>query len=305
MNVLVTGASGLIGSALVSHLTRAGHRIIQLHRASNGASDPPSIPTWNPQAGTVNLSPAGQIDAVIHLAGENIAQRWTHKAKARIRDTRVRGTELISRALAALQPRPHSFLCASATGYYGNRGDEVLTEESNAGKGFLADLCQQWEAATSPATQTGLRVVNLRLGVVLGENGGALKKMLPAFRAGFGGRLGSGRQYWSWVTLADVIRVIDYVLNNESLRGPYNVVTPNPVRNSDFTRTLARVLRRPAILPVPAFALRMLVGEMADEALLASARVVPQRLQQSGFLFADNELESALRKVLAKNTVSG
>ncbi|HMJ66311.1 MAG TPA: TIGR01777 family oxidoreductase [Candidatus Binatia bacterium] len=333
MNVLVTGASGLVGSALVPHLTRAGHRVIELKRGRvPDASGPPSAipqgrvgapsptasssnppdqsaterrpyPSWDLQTGTVDLAPAGQIDAVIHLAGENIAQRWTPSVKTRIRDSRVRGTELICRAVADLQPRPRVLLSASAVGYYGNRGEELLTEERKPGTGFLADLCQEWEAASAPAAQAGLRVAHLRLGVVLDPNGGALKKMLPAFRAGVAGRVGSGRQYWSWITLGDTVRAIEFLLNNDTLRGPFNVVAPTPVRNSDFTKTLARVLRRPAILPVPGFALRMLLGQMADEALLASARVLPHRLQQSGFLFAENDLESALRKLLGKNTL--
>jgi uncharacterized protein (TIGR01777 family) len=303
MNVLVTGASGLIGSALVPHLTHASHHVIELRRGRDAA--PHSGAFWDPEAGAIDLAPAGPIDAVIHLAGENIAQRWTPQTKRRIRDSRVQATELLSRALAALQPRPRAFLCASATGYYGHRGDEVLTEESKAGTGFLADLCQQWEAATAPAAQAGLRVVNLRLGVVLDPKAGALKKMLPAFRAGLGGRVGSGCQYWSWVMLEDALRIIEFVLNNETFQGPCNVVSPNPERNRDFAKILARVLRRPAIVPVPAFALRMLLGEMADEALLSSARVLPQRLEQGGFRFADNKLEPALRKVLDKNSVPG
>jgi len=260
-------------------------------------------PSWDPQAGTIDLAPAGQIDAVVHLAGENIAQRWTPEAKARIRDSRVRGTELISRAVADLQPRPRVLLSSSAVGYYGNRGEELLTEERKPGAGFLAELCQQWEAATATAAQAGLRVAHLRLGVVLDPNGGALKKMLPAFRAGVAGRLGSGRQYMSWVTLGDAVRAIDFLLNNETLRGPFNIVAPTPARNSEFTRAMSRVLHRPAILPVPGFALRLLAGQMADEALLASARVLPHRLQQSGFLFADNDLEPALRKLLGKNNL--
>jgi uncharacterized protein (TIGR01777 family) len=307
MNVLVTGASGLVGSALVPHLTRAGHRVIELRRGEfrRPQTSEPDVPFWNPDNEQIDLAPAGQLDAVIHLAGENIAQRWNPKTKKRIRDSRVRGTELISRAVAALRPHPRALLCASATGYYGHRGDEVLTEESKAGTGFLADLCQQWEAATATAAQAGLRVVNLRIGIVLDQNGGALRKMLPAFRAGLGGRVGSGCQYWSWVTLGDVVRIIEHLLNGETLRGPFNLVSPGPMRNSDFTKTLARALGRPAILPIPAFALRMLLGEMADEALLASARVIPQRLEQSGFRFADDKLAPALRKVLAKNTVPG
>lgn len=290
MNIVVTGASGFIGSALVPHLTRAGHRVTALQRAKKDG--PGFCPTWD-------INVVAPIDAAIHLAGENIAQRWTAAAKNRIRESRVRGTEWISNALAKLGPRPRTLLCASGIGFYGHRGDEVLTEESTAGEGFLAEICQEWEAACAPAAKAGIRVVNLRFGVVLDASGGALKKMLPAFRAGFGGRVGSGKQYWSWVTRADVVRVIEHALNSESLRGPVNVAAPNPVHNSEFTKALAGALHRPAIFSVPRFVLRMLVGEMADEALLASARAIPQRLQQSGFVFQDPELEPALRKVLA------
>jgi uncharacterized protein len=281
MNVLVTGASGFIGSALVPHLERAGHRVIALSVREK-----------------IDLALVGHIDAGIHLAGENIAQRWTAGAKKRIFDSRVRVTEWLSSELAKLTPRPRTLLCASATGFYGDRGDEVLTEQSKPGNGFLADICQAWEAACAPAATAGIRVVNLRFGVVLDPCGGALKKMLPPFRAGLGGRVGSGKQYWSWVTRQDVVRAIDYALGAETLRGPVNVVAPKAVRNSEFTQALARTLHRPAVLPVPALLLRVLLGQMADEALLSSARVVPQRLQHSsGFQFTDPDLEAALRKI--------
>ena len=282
MNILVTGASGFIGSALIPHLTRAGHRVTPLRIRD-----------------TLDVPLQGTLDAAIHLAGENIAQRWTPSAKARIRDSRVHSTESISRALANLDPRPRVLLSASGIGFYGDRGDESLTEESSLGEGFLPDICRQWETACASASKAGMRVVNLRFGVVLDPSGGALKKMLPPFRAGVGGRVGSGKQYWSWITRDDAIRAIDHALNNDSVRGPVNVVSPTPVRNSEFTQALARVLHRPAIFPVPRFALRLLVGEMADAALLASARVIPQRLQQTGFQFADAALEPALRKILA------
>lgn len=296
MNILATGASGFIGSALVPHLTRAGHHVVplprgELRRAPNSSTSL-SCPTWD-------IETNDPIDAVIHLAGENIAQRWTASAKVRIRDSRLHGTESISRALANLNPRPRVLLSASGIGFYGDRGDQILTEESTPGEGFLPDICKQWEAACAPAAKAGIRVVNLRFGVVLDPSGGALKKMLPPFRAGVGGRVGSGKQYWSWITRDDVVRVIDHALNNDSVRGPVNVVSPTPVRNSEFTKTLARVLHRPALFPAPRFALRLLLGEMADAALLASARTIPQRLQQTGFQFTDPDLEPALRKILA------
>ena len=295
MNILVTGASGFIGSALVPRLTRSGHHVVPLRRGdprTPNSSTSLSCPTWDIKTNDL-------IDAVIHLAGENIAQRWTPSAKARIRDSRVEGTESISRRLANLDPRPRVLLCASGIGFYGDRGDEILTEESAPGEGFLSDICKQWETACAPATRAGIRVVNLRFGVVLDPSGGALRKMLPPFRAGLGGRVGAGKQYWSWITRDDAVRAIDHALNDDSVCGPVNVVSPTPVQNAEFTKTLARVLHRPAIFPAPAFALRILVGEMADAALLASARVIPRRLQQSRFQFTDPDLEPALRKILA------
>jgi uncharacterized protein len=282
MNVLVTGASGFIGSVLVPYLARAGHRVVPLSIREK-----------------IDLSSVGQVDAAIHLAGENIAQRWTPAAKKRIQDSRVRGTELLSAELAKIIRRPRALLCASGIGYYGDRGDEPLTEESKPGEGFLVDICHGWEGACEAAVRTGIRVVNLRFGVVLDPSGGALKKMLPPFRAGLGGRMGSGKQYWSWVTRDDAVRAIDHALHNETVRGPVNVVAPNAIRNSEFTKALARTLHRPAMFPVPAPVLRLLVGQMADEALLASTRVVPQRLQQTGFGFADPDLEPALRKMFS------
>jgi uncharacterized protein (TIGR01777 family) len=297
MNVLVTGASGFVGSALTPLLTHAGHQVIPLRRGRDGAP-PPSAPHWNPAANEINLGSAA-IDAVIHLAGETIAQRWTAPAKKRIRESRVNGTRLLSNALANLPRKPHSLLCASAVGIYGNRGDEVLTEASQPGSGFLAELCQEWEAAARPAVEAGIRVVHLRFGVLLDPGGGALNNMLPPFRAGVGGRLGSGRQFISWATRQDAVRAIAHALNAPDLSGPVNIVSPHSITNAEFTKTLARALGRPAILHMPAFALRLLAGEMADEALLASARVMPERLQQTGFHFEDAEIEPALRKLLA------
>ena len=297
MNVLVSGASGFVGSALVPLLNRAGHEVHPLMRRS--ATDAGRAPWWNPADNQINLGP-GPIDAVIHLAGENIAQRWTAAAKKRIRESRVDATRLLCAALAKQSPVPRVLLSASAIGIYGNRGDEVLTESNPPGTGFLADLCQEWEAAARPAIDAGIRVVHLRFGVLLDPNGGALKNMLPPFRAGVAGRLGSGKQFISWATRHDAVRAINHALNALELRGPVNVVSPHTVTNAEFTRTLARVLGRPAILHMPAFALRLLAGEMANEALLASTRALPERLDKGGFRFEDADLEPALRKLLAR-----
>ena len=297
MNVLVSGASGFVGSALVPFLNRAGHEVKPLTRRS--ATEAGRAPWWNPAANQIDLGPVAT-DAVIHLAGESIAQRWTAKAKRRIRESRVDATRLLATALAKRTPRPRVLLCSSAIGIYGNRGDEVLTEGSRSGEGFLAELCREWEAAALPAADAGIRVVNMRFGVLLDPSGGALKNMLPPFRAGVAGRLGSGKQFISWATRHDAVRAIDHALNARELSGPVNVVSPHSVTNAEFTRTLARVLGRPAILHMPAFALRLLAGEMANEALLASARVVPERLEKEGFRFEDAEIEPALRKLLAR-----
>jgi len=298
MNVLVSGASGFVGSALVPFLNRAGHQLTPLRRGTDGAPSP-SAPHWEPARNEISLGP-GPFDAVIHLAGENIAQRWTAEAKKRIRASRVDATRLLSATLAKQSPRPGVLLCASAIGIYGNRGDEILTESSSPGTGFLAELCQQWEAAARPAVEAGIRVVHLRFGVLLDPTGGALKNMLPPFRAGVAGRLGSGKQFISWATRRDAVRAIDHALHALELRGAVNVVSPHSVTNAEFTSTLARVLGRPAILHMPALALRLLAGEMANEALLSSARVVPDRLEKGGFRFEDAELEPALRKLLAR-----
>jgi uncharacterized protein (TIGR01777 family) len=298
MNVLVSGASGFVGSALVPFLNRAGHQLTPLRRGTAGAPSP-SAPHWEPARNEISLGP-GPFDAVIHLAGENIAQRWTAEAKKRIRASRVDATRLLSATLAKQSPRPGVLLCASAIGIYGNRGDEILTESSSPGTGFLAELCQQWEAAARPAVEAGIRVVHLRFGVLLDPTGGALKNMLPPFRAGVAGRLGSGKQFISWATRRDAVRAIDHALHALELRGAVNVVSPHSVTNAEFTSTLARVLGRPAILHMPALALRLLAGEMANEALLSSARVVPDRLEKGGFRFEDAELEPALRKLLAR-----
>lgn len=295
MNILLTGARGFIGSALVSRLANGGHRVVPLRRATGGSE---AGPTWNPPAGQVRLELAGPLNAVVHLAGENIAQLWTSTAKARIRASRVDATRLLCEALARLPQPPRVLICASATGFYGDRGGEMLDEMSAPGTGFLPEVCQAWEAAADVARQRGIRVVHLRLGIVLARHGGALAKMLPAFRFGLGGRLGAGRQYWSWIALEDLLRVVELALQDDRLSGAVNAVSAEPVTNADFTRALARALRRPAVLPMPAFAVQWLFGEMGRDALLASARVRPLRLLKSGFEFRFPQLDAVFKQAM-------
>jgi uncharacterized protein (TIGR01777 family) len=281
-------------------LSANGHEVVRLIRAPSPATEAGSLATWDPGAGQIDLTRAGNLDGVVHLAGETIAQRWTPAAQRRIRDSRVAGTRLLCDALAKLSPPPRVLVCASATGFYGNRGEEWLDERSAPGHGFLAETCQQWEASAHPARARGIRVVHLRMGIVLAPRGGALAKMLPAFRFGFGGPLGDGRAYWSWIALEDLLEVILSALSNEPIEGPVNGVSPNPVTNAEFSRTLGRVLRRPTLFAVPRFAVEWLFGEMGREALLASFRVRPAKLIETGFRFRFPELELALRRVLGK-----
>jgi uncharacterized protein (TIGR01777 family) len=293
VNILITGASGLIGNALVSRLSESGHRVARLRRAANDSG-----PTWDPEARQIRLEPAGPLDAAVHLAGETIAQRWTTAAKKRIRASRVDGTRLLSEALAAMRPPPGVLVCASATGFYGDRGDAILDENSRPGTGFLADLCQEWEAAAALARQRGIRVVHLRLGIVLARQGGALAKMLPVFRLGLGGRLGNGKQYWSWIDFEDLLRIVELALADGRLSGALNAVAPGTTTNASFTAALARALHRPAFAIMPTFVVRALFGQMGREALLASARVQPTCLLESGFRFRYGELATALRHTL-------
>jgi uncharacterized protein (TIGR01777 family) len=256
---------------------------------------------WHPEDGSIATPGLEGMDAVVHLAGENIAAgRWSSEKKARIRDSRVQGTRVLCDALAQLVNPPKVLVSASAIGYYGDRGAEVLREESRPGRDFLADVCRAWEAATAPAAQRGIRVVNLRFGIVLSAAGGALAKMLFPFKMGMGGIVGSGQQYMSWIALDDLVGAIHHALITDTLQGPVNAVAPNPVTNSEFTRTLGRVLRRPTLVPLPAFAARAAFGEMADALLLASIRVEPARLQDTHYAFRYPELEGALRHVLGR-----
>jgi hypothetical protein len=299
MKILVTGSTGLVGSALLPFLKSQGHEVFRLVRSQAKAG--PSEIYWDPEQGIDDTARLEGLDGVVHLAGENISEgRWTEEKKARIRDSRVRGTRSLSEALARLAQPPRVLISASAIGDYGNRGEEIMREESAPGSDFLARVCREWEAATEPAAQKGIRVVMLRFGVIFSGKGGALAKMLTPFKLGVGGKLGSGRQYMSWITLDDVIGVINHALVNENLRGPVNVVAPNAVTNYDFTKTLGRVLSRPTLFPVPAFAIRLAFGEMGDAALLSSTRVEPARLKESGYTFQHPELESALRQMLKK-----
>jgi hypothetical protein len=301
MNVLISGASGLIGSSLAPRLTAAGHSVSRLVRqghdgARRGEGAAASV-RWDPDAGILDPARLAGVEAVVHLSGENIAGgRWTRKRRERIRNSRVRTTRLLADTLSRLQPPPAVFIHASAVGYYGDRGDEVLTEASGPGSGFLADLCRDWEAASMPAQDAGIRVVRFRIAPVLSRRGGMLAAILPLFRLGLGGRLGSGRQWMSWIAIEDLLAIMDRALSDGSMRGSINAVSPEPVRNAEFTRALGRAVRRPAVLPAPGFALRMALGAMGQELLLASQRVVPETLQRSaGFQFTRPRLEDALR----------
>ena len=294
--VVVTGASGLIGTKLVPALEAAGRRVLRAVRRP--AKNEQEL-SYDPKAGTIEREKLVGVDAVIHLAGAGIAtKRWTESYKQVLIDSRVDGTKLISETIASLDNKPRVFACASAIGYYGDRGDTELEESATSGDGFLPEVCMQWERACQPARDAGIRTVNMRIGVVLSTKGGALKEMLTPFKLGGGGILGSGRQYFSWIELDDIVRAMQFVLENESLSGPVNLVSPNPVTNREFTKTLGRVLSRPTILPMPAFAARLLFGEMADALLLASARVVPSALTDAGFSYEYAELEPALRHIL-------
>jgi uncharacterized protein (TIGR01777 family) len=297
MRVAIAGASGLIGSALRTFLLGRGDSVVRLVRRRAAAEDEAE---WHPEEAVVDSSRLKRVDAVLNLAGENIAQRWTEAAKKRILESRVVTTKVLAEAMIRMHQRPAVFASASAIGYYGDRGDELLDEESSPGVGFLPTLVSQWEGAAGAAAEAGVRVLALRLAAVLTPSGGILDRLLPMFRRGLGGRLGGGKQYMSWIAADDLVRAIHHALVTDELRGPVNCASPNPVTNAEFTRTLARVLRVPAVLPAPAFALRLAFGRMADEALLASARVQPSRLLATGFRFGQPELEGALRSVLSR-----
>ncbi len=295
MKVLIAGASGLVGSALLPALEADGSEVTRLVRTSAGAGEI----EWHPNNDQIDAATLEGFDATINFAGENIAGgRWTDEQKRKIRDSRVNGTHLLSEAIAKLKHHPNVFLCASATGIYGDRGDEILDEQSDSGGGFLAGVCREWEKATEPAVQAGVRTVNLRFGPILAREGGMLAKLLTPFKMGMGGKVGSGKQYISWVAIDDAVAAIKLALTDESIRGPLNIVSPNPVTNEEFTKTLGHVLSRPTALAMPAFAVRLAFGEMADEMLLTSQRVIPKKLNDAGYEFQQPELEGALRKHL-------
>jgi len=294
--ILVTGVSGPIGTALLASLISQKMQVVRLVRGL--ARDATQV-SWDPQAPLPPTAVSG-FDAVIHLAGESIVGRWTEEKKKAIRESRVEGTRNLATALARCGAKPRAFVSASAIGFYGNRGDELLREESANGPGFLADVCREWEAASRIAAEAGIRTVNIRIGLVLSAKGGALPKMLTPFKLGLGGRIGSGQQWWSWIHVDDIVGAIHHILRSESLSGPVNLVAPNPARNQEFTQVLASVLRRPAVFPVPPFAARLAFGkEAADELLLASQHVEPGRLAATAYSFRYSDLRAALGNLVA------
>jgi uncharacterized protein len=297
--ILVSGASGPIGSALLPSLKAGGAQVARLTRSSAtaGTSGEERIP-WDPSQPLAPDAVSG-FDAVIHLAGESIVGRWTDSKKAKIRESRSAGTKHLALALALAKDKPQVFISSSAIGYYGNRGDEVLNEESAPGTGFLVDVCREWESATQLAASAGIRTVQIRTGIVLSPKGGALGKMLTPFRMGVGGKIGSGRQWMSWIDVQDMIGAIHHILKSDLLQGPVNMVAPKPVTNADFTKILASVLSRPAIFPVPEFAVKLLFGEMGETVLLGSQRVEPVKLVTSGYPFRFSDLRSSLQGIVS------
>ena len=296
--VAITGASGLVGRELVRQLQEAGSLVRRLVR--HPVQDPETEIFWNPRDGKIDSAELEGIDAVVHLAGESVAAgRWTAAKKRRIVDSRVDGTRLLCTALAERENKPAVLCSASAIGFYGDRGAEAVDEDSPAGEGFLAETCQLWEAETRPAWEAGIRVVQLRVGLVLTPEGGVLGKMLPLFKLGLGGVLGSGQQYMSWITRNDLVRAFRFVLSNESLNGAVNGVAPGAVTNREFTKTLGAAIHRPTVLPAPAFGLRLAMGEMADQMILAGANVQPTRLLEAGFCFDHADLAGALQNLLS------
>ncbi len=297
MKIVVSGATGLIGTALRRALEQRGDDVVPLVRRQPKPDE--HVVAWDPERGTIDRAGLEGMDAVIHLAGENVFGRWTAAKKQRIRESRVAGTELVSETLASLQRRPATLLVASAIGYYGNSGAEPVTETSAPGDDFLAQVSRDWEAASAVAGRAGIRVVNMRIGVVLTPAGGALASMLPPFRLGLGGWVGSGNQYVSWIALDDIIKAMQHVLAGRDLTGPVNLTAPAPVTNRELAKTLGKVLRRPVLVGVPGFALSLAFGSEGADMLQSGQRVLPERLTASGFRFSFTELEPALRYLLA------
>lgn len=297
MNILLTGSTGLIGSALTEYLSKQGHNIYPLYR--NPESE--KLHYWYPEESRIYLDDKIQIDTVIHLAGENIADsRWSKKKKDTILNSRVRGTQLLAEAVAKIKHKPALFISASAIGYYGETGNNIVNENNDKGDGFLSDVAAQWEKATQAVEDAGIKTIHIRTGIVLSPNGGVLQKVLTPFSLGLGGIIGSGRQYMSWISINDVLHIIDYILNNDQLSGPYNLVAPNPVTNYTFTKCLGSVLHRPTVSPLPAFMARIMFGEMADALLLSSARIESKKLIESGYTFIDTDFETTLKSLLNK-----
>lgn len=299
MKIAVTGSHGLIGEALCKHLTGQGHTVARIIRASNSTN---GDIRWNPANASIESDKLNGVDAVIHLAGENIAShRWTSEQKQKIKESRIRGTKLLAETICGLEKKPEVVVSGSAIGFYGDRGSETLTESSNVGSGFLADVCREWEDAIAPVAASGVRVVNARTGVVLSTKAGALNKMLPIFQLGGGGNIGDGRQYMSWISLDDEVKALEFALTHSSVSGPVNLVAPNPVTNAEFTAVLGSVLHRPAFIPLPAFAAKIILGEMADELLLSSQKCQPTKLLSAGYQFEYPELKKALSMTLQEN----
>lgn len=295
MHIAISGASGVIGEAACHRLEMAGHEIYRIvRRPPNRSTDI----SWSSDTDQIDAAKLERVDAVVHLAGEPITGRWSADKKKRIRESRVRGTKLLSQTLAQLNRKPRILISASAIGYYGNCQDRIVDESSASGDSFLSEVCVAWEQATAAASDAGVRVIMLRFGIVLARDGGALAQMRPVFNACGGGIVGTGRQWWSWVAIDDAVGAIEHLLQHEEAIGPFNVVGPNPVSNRQFTKTLGLVLSRPTLLPVPAFAARLALGQMADETLLSSQRVVPGALQGAGYTFSLPDLEQALRHIL-------
>ena len=296
MKILISGSHGFIGSAVHRSLSQQGHSLLRLIRLTQIAKSDEVF--WNLPDNYIDHSKLTNLDAVIHLAGENLFGRWNEKKKQAIHDSRVKGTAFLAKTLAAMDHKPKVLICASAIGYYGNRGEDECIETIEAGDSFLSTVCCQWEQSARPASEAGVRVVNLRFGVVLGKEGGSLAKMLPAFKMGMGGPLGNGQQWVSWVSIVDAVRAIEFAIEHETLQGPVNVVSPHPVRNKEFAHAVGNALHRPEVVPVPKRMLKFMFGEMADETVLASTKVLPQKLQTEDFQFQHPDLNTALEAIL-------